>query len=58
MQRREVPTTDSCTAEKSGKLHGSIPVAPKLQHRLFGMSILAQITSDNVLGSAHQWLCR
>ena len=43
---------------KSGRLHGSILVAPNLRHHLLGITILAQITSDAVLDSAYEWLCR
>jgi len=31
---------------------------PNLRHHLFGMTLLADITSDEVLDSAYDWLCR
>ena len=44
--------------QRSGRLYGSILVAPDPRHHLYGMPILAQITSDDVLDSAYEWLCR
>jgi hypothetical protein len=41
-----------------GDSHGSILVVSDPRHHLFGMPILAQLASDHVLDTAHEWLCR
>ena len=33
-------------------------MAPDPRHHLIALPILAQITSDDVLDSAYEWLCR
>jgi hypothetical protein len=50
--------SDRCTAVKSEKFNESIFVVPNLRHQLFGMTILGQVASDDVLDSAYEWLCR
>ena len=53
-----LPQADSCTAAKSRKFNGSIHGALELRHHLFGIAILAQLPSDEVLDSAYEWLRR
>jgi len=43
---------------KPRRLSGSILVVPDPRHHLFGIPILAQLASDDVLDSAYEWLCR
>jgi hypothetical protein len=44
-------------ARKDG-LTGNILVVSNLRHHLSFMTALAQITSDDMLDSAYEWLCR
>lgn len=44
--------------KKAWRLQASILVAPIPRDHLFGMPILSQITSDDVLYTAYEWLCR
>jgi hypothetical protein len=55
---RFVPLSDSCAAQKSRTGGGSFLVVSDSRHHLFGMSILAQIVSDDRLAAAYEWLCR
>ena len=48
----------SCAATKWGSDNGIGLVVPNLRQHLSGMSILAQLASDDVLESAYEWLCR
>jgi hypothetical protein len=43
--------------QSRGDFDGNILVVPDSRHHLVGMPILAQLTSDNVLDSAYDWLC-
>ncbi len=36
----------------------TIVVVPNLRHHLSRVTILAQLTSDDVLDAAYEWLCR
>jgi hypothetical protein len=44
--------------QEKDTLTGNILVVSNLRHHLSFMTILAQITSDAVLDSAYEWLCR
>jgi hypothetical protein len=46
------------TAAKSEKFAGGFVVVFDLRHHISGMTILAQLASDDVLDSASAWLCR
>ena len=56
--RRYVPGPDSCSAQNHGELTASNSCRSRPRHHLFGMSILARITSDDVLDTTYEWLCR
>jgi RNA-directed DNA polymerase len=44
--------------QSRGRFNGSILVVPNLRHHFSRMTVLAQLTSDDVLDSAYEWLCR